>query len=147
MQSPGACKDQNVISNVQKVAFYRKFDQRLELYDNAINLLFSAIFKPIGNTATPTTVSASIAATANNMATFSPAGGFAAGKYFLLLLFNRSLGRIQGMVTSNTITFQLCSQMVFNYSLLDGEKISIKSESVVAKDCQKGNEKLYVSYL
>ena len=44
LQSSGACKDQNLISNILKVAFYRKFDQRLEFYDNSINLLFSGIF-------------------------------------------------------------------------------------------------------
>lgn len=73
--------------------------------------------------------------------------GFPQGKYFLLLLYNRSLGRVQVSITSITITLQICSQLIFNYSLGENSSLKIQSASNPTANCSKGNEVLIFNNL
>lgn len=51
--SQGGCSNQELLSNVQQIAYYQKFEDRLQLYDTNINILFTAIFSPKQITAIP----------------------------------------------------------------------------------------------
>ena len=51
--SKGSCKDVMLLNNLRKGIFYQQFGKVLQVFDNRINLLFSAVKKPEGRTSIP----------------------------------------------------------------------------------------------
>lgn len=113
LSSKGGCTDDNLLKNIVKVKFYQKYENTLQLYDSSINLLFSAVdTKQILEDTT--TVPLSPPAPVVKPVVPTPAQGFPPGKYYLLLLFKRSLGRLVVDLTPSVLSFSLCSKLTFS---------------------------------
>lgn len=111
LKSKGECKDENLLKTLSEVKFYQRFGNTLQLYDNTINLLFSALDtkRPLENITNFTNTSSPAAQNVIEPLPQGKISGFASGKYYLLLLFKRSLGRAILDLTENTLAFKICS--------------------------------------
>jgi hypothetical protein len=138
LQNQGGCQDAQLISIIQKISFYRKFDGILELYDNNINLIINAKFKPSGRTVIPESLQPVAQGPVINTKPTTETG-FTEAKYFLLLLLQRTAGRRPVQVTSFNITIELCSTIIFEYKILSATDIQITYKTTYDPFCQKVN--------
>lgn len=150
LSSKGDCKDENLLKNIATVRFYQRYENTLQLYDSSINLLFTAIdTKQVLENTTTVPLSPPVPVTKPVESAVVPisAQGFPAGKYYLLLLFKRSLGRLVVDLTSSVLSFTHCSKLAFTLKFLQASKIEIKSDSKPNSACEKGDETIYFNIL
>ena len=128
---------------MNKAVFYQKFEDKLQLFDNRINLLLTGIFKEGGRDAIPEAPKiAPIVPVINTQP--SSGSGFTSGDYFILLLYSRGAGRRRVQITESTITLNLCSSLSFDYKILDSSHIELTSTSQYDPNCPRTNEKLFL---
>ena len=139
----GTCKDFVLISNMMKGIFYQQFGQVFQVFDNRINLIFTAIKKPQGRTAIPKAPTLIVPDPEPVVTAPTASSGFSSGKYFTLLLFNRGQGRKRTQISDDKIVLQLCSTLTFNYKLNENNRIEVESTSQVDKNCSKADEQLF----
>ena len=101
---------------MNKGIFYQKYESQLQVFDNRVDLVFSALLKPGGRKTIPKAPTPIVTVPEVNTQP-TPETGFNNGQYFTLLLFNRGLGRKITRITSSTITMELCSKLVFDYKI------------------------------
>jgi hypothetical protein len=103
LRSLGQCKDNNTIQNILNAKFFRKFGDTIQLYDSSINLLLSGSYLSSQSNipSVPFTVSTIIKPLISS--------GFTQGVYYILLLYQRNLGRVQVSLNSSNISLKLCS--------------------------------------
>ena len=84
---------------MNKGIFYQKYESQLQVFDNRVDLVFSALLKPGGRKTIPKAPTPIVTVPEVNTQP-TPESGFTNGEYFALLLFRRGLGRKRTQVTS-----------------------------------------------